>query len=159
VVDPAERAERYSKASREQWEELVALVLDHGFNQKKLAKRLGGLSKQSAANLQRKCSAISWCAAYGMSSADIIEKGQHATLGLFQRARQRNEPRQTLRFVVNTSLAEAVRTLIRRLMEVCDLETSDDLWDFIVSSYADMPDEALRQLAGMDDAQKHQAQR
>jgi len=105
----------------------------------------------------------------GMSRAEIISAGQREILSRTARHRKKHtEPQRMLRWKVSRSLAEAIQwsdksspdaeeALQTRLVRVCGLKTSDDLFEFLLSLFADLDDKELRNLAGIIPEKKKRA--
>jgi hypothetical protein len=115
-----------------------------------------GATDELSQSEQRKAKAVHQARESGMSMEEIISAGQSEILSRAARNRKKySEPQRTLRWRVSRSLAEAIQwsdksspdaeeALQTRLVRVGDLRTSDDLWEFLNSEYADMPDAELR---------------
>jgi hypothetical protein len=147
---------RFAEASQAQWKALVELVWKHGITE--ICEHPQWINN-SKANL-RKCWAIHHSFLLGMTGGQIVSLGQTAALSRVAKHQSNGrEPRKRLCWLVSASLADAVQSddpspdaeeaLVSRLYRVCELRTSEDLWDFLVSVFSDMDDNALRHLAGV----------
>ena len=130
-----------------------------------------GLPTASRNSVLRKFRAISKCRESGMTQEEIIAAGQSEILSRAARSRKNHsEPQRILRWRVSRSLAEAIQwtdqsspdaeeALVTRLRRVCNLKTSDDLWEFFNSVFADRDDKWLRNEAGVVLDKKSKAKR
>jgi hypothetical protein len=152
--------DRYLASSREQWASLVRLAFE--------CQDVAELAREAGANkstVSRKFQAIRWAAESGMNREEIESQGQQFILSLYSRAISKSQGKQRfLRWRVSASLADAVmwseasdsadEALITRLKRVCKLETSDDLFEFLLSIFADLSDKELMNLAGVTNRKK-----
>ena len=139
----------YAAAKAEAWKSLVNFVY-----------RQGTPSIPPPHDVVRKIAAIREAGELGMTQEEIISAGQTEILSRAARQRRlRNEPQRILRWRVSRSLADAVMSsdaspdaeeaLVTRLVRVCHLKTSDDLFEFLLSVFADRDDKWLRNEAGV----------
>jgi hypothetical protein len=148
--DPTARAERFVSSTKGQWTELVHLALDHRYDRKRLAASLARLSQSNKETIRRKLAAIDRAARCGIEKEAIIERGQSVILGQYLKKNGLHEPKEFIRHRVSKRLAEGWRDdVVTRLMKVCELETSDDLFEFLCSLILGMDDLELRHHAGM----------
>jgi hypothetical protein len=138
--------ERYDRASQEQWTALVEAVLsgEHGDCPK------------------YKRNAIRWAREQGCSQETICVLGQSKVLSNFARSKRESKdfPQKVLRWRVSSALADAVmsastnpdqeESLVTRLNRVLHITKSEEFFEFILSTYADLSDEEIRHLAGGD---------
>jgi hypothetical protein len=156
--------DHYVKSSQEQWASLVRLAFE--------CQDVSELAREAGANkatLKRKFQAIRWAVESGMSREEIVSQGQGFILSIYARAYRNGngEKHKILRWRVSASLADAVmwsegsdstdEALITRLKRVCKLETSDDLFEFLLSIFADLSDKELKNLAGVEHEKKRKA--
>jgi hypothetical protein len=112
-------------------------------------------------NETQKVKAILQARMDGLSREEIIAAGQSEILSRAAKNRKNHsEPQRMLRWRVSRSLAEAIQwtdqsspdaeeALITRIRRVCHIETSEDLWEFFFSVFADRDDKWLRNEAGV----------
>lgn len=148
--------EAFAKLSTDAWRLLVLqalMVHEDGFE--RAAESIASRTKTSVQTVRRKMKAIRAAASAGMTDEQIIEKGPSETLSLYAKAQSRsNEPQRMLSWRVSRSLADAIMSddpspdaeeaLVTRLVRVCHLQTSEDLWTFVHSYFALVSDEELR---------------
>ncbi len=141
--------DRYVLSTRQQWHDLVRLALRMPPEQldavvDEVSRRTGG----TQAILRRKLQAIQHARASGLQEAAIVATGQGPVLSKYAAHRNgKAEKQRFLRWRVSSELADAVQTLQERIMKVCGIRTSEDLWMFFHSNYADLTDVELRNLA------------
>jgi transcriptional antiterminator len=113
-----------------------------------LAKHMG----QSKDTLKRKIQSIQHAHALGHSAEDIKRDGQGAALSRFVKKSnsERYEQSTVLKWNLPGSLREVIRQDTAQMMKILNLNTSEELFDFLHSVFVDLnahPDE-LRHLAG-----------
>jgi hypothetical protein len=122
------------------------------------------LSEQSLAQLngndglKRKLAAIRHARMNGVSREQVAAQ-QHETMSAFIRAKKRYGPERIVRWRIDAGLADAIQSKVaspdqeeslqQRLIRVCDIRYSNELWEFILSCFADLSDAQLRNLAGV----------
>ncbi len=120
--------------------------------------------------LKRKRDAIRFKREQGFGREVIIANGQSWTLSGYARAKRNgNEPQRILRWRISRRLADAIMSsetspdqeeaLISRLVRVCKLQTSEDLFEFLLSVFADISDEELAMWAGLEKEKKKEVSR
>jgi len=149
-----------------QWSALVNLVLD-GEDVEVLAKECS----MNPVVLKRKRDAIRFKREQGFGREVIIANGQGWTLSSYARAKKNghSEPDRVLRWRVSRRLADAIMSsetspdqeeaLVSRLVRVCKLQTSEDLFEFLLSVFADISDEELAMWAGLEKEKKKEVSR
>ena len=143
--------ERLTKAQREQWEATVQAVLDN--------------EDADVAPYKRK--SILWARSEGCSADTITNLGQRTVLANYQKFKKNggaSERKKWLKFLVPCSLADAVMSeatspdqeeaLVTRLHRVCGIRKANELWEFLLSVFADLSDDDLRNLSGEGDVEK-----
>ncbi len=146
----------YVAAKAAEWTSLVKWAYKH--NKEAV---LADVKSAEWKTIQRKVQAINDARQLGMTQEEIIAAGQSEILSRAARNRKKHsEPQRTLCWRVSRSLADAVMSsvaspdaeeaLVSRLVRVCHLRTSDDLFEFLLSVFADLTDKELRNLAGVD---------
>jgi hypothetical protein len=162
-VTSSERKIEFLGASAEQWRALVNIALYTSAERLPLlVEELAG-PNQSKQTLKRKIDAIRSARDSGLDVENILAHGQSKILSLHRRNGHR-EPQRMLRWRVSQSLAAAVQSddpsadqeepLVNRLVRVCKLRTSEELWEFFLSVFADVSDAELMNLAGVHDDKK-----
>jgi hypothetical protein len=107
---------------------------------------------------QLKVKAITEAGLSGMSREEIVAAGQTEILSRDARRRKKYSERQrVLSWRVSRALADAVMSsvaspdqeeaLVTRLVRVCHLRTSEELWEFLLSEYVNVSDEELEHRA------------
>lgn len=145
----SEAKERFTSSGRDHWQAIVALAFS-GADVETLARE----TSVGVAVLRQKFAAIRYARESGWAEQAIIALGQSGTLKAHAAAKKNGrEPQKMLRWRVSRSLAESIMSsetspdqeeaLVTRLVRVCGLKTSDDLWEFIRSVFYDFSDEVL----------------
>ncbi len=159
----------FSVRAAELWRDIVNFALDTPEDRlEQLATTLAGAWTESKASLLRKLKAVRTAAASGLDRQGICKLGQSEALSLHARANRKNrEKMRVVSFRVPASLAEAFvsedaspdaeEALVSRLARVCELRTSEDLLEFLLSVFADISDKDLKNLAGVNDLKKRRS--
>ena len=140
---------KFVSSSAEQWGNLVRLVLD-GENPERLAVE----TKQNIQVLKRKFQAVKHAWESGCSAEAIILSGQNTILSLYAKSKRNgDEPQRILRWRISKGLADAIQSedpskdaeepLVNRIARLLHIETSEELWEFFHSVFADWPDEMI----------------
>jgi len=161
--------DRFVNHSQQAWRSLVEFAFLCPPDQRedeiqRLAKRI----EAPVANLKRKVEAILICRNVGHTKDQIIKTGQNGTMAASSRIRKKDAPAPENKCViswrVSMDLAAAVKpdpekyedteSLQSRLMRVLKIRTHEELWEFILSTYADVDDATLQNWAGLFDRKK-----
>jgi hypothetical protein len=151
----------YAAAARQQWKDLVDEALrlpEQGYDQ--AIKDLADAAGVTFGALKRKCDAIR-SAAEKMDREAIIEQGQGDTLRAYvsKRAKYQEKERKLIQ-VIPVSLYDAIQhsrrrspdseeAFFTRLHRVLGIRRHEEVWEFILSVFADLSDRDLKHLAGM----------
>ena len=151
----------YAKAARDQWKELVEEALrlpEERYDQ--AIKDLADAAGITPGALKRKCDAIRH-AAESMSKDEIVAAGQGDILrGYVSKRSKSDEKTAKLIMVLPASLYDALQyrkgrspdseeAFFTRLARVIGARRYEDVWEFILSVFADLSDKDLKHLAGM----------
>lgn len=109
--------------------------------------------------LKRKVQAIRLLVFEGGHTFDSVrDMGQTEALALYARIKKPAGKERVVRWRIDAMLADAIQSkrgsadqeesLQQRLIRVCNIRYSNDLWEFILSCFADLSDRELRNLAG-----------
>ena len=145
----------YALAKAQAWKALVKYVYS----------KAGLFATSPPSDVVRKIAAIKEAQSEGMTQDEIIAAGQTEILSRAARNRRNSSgPQRVLSWRVSRSLADAVMSsdaspdaeeaLVTRLVRVCHLKTSDDLFEFLLSVFADVDDKELKHLAGEADVKQ-----
>lgn len=160
---PDTTRDRYVTSSHEAWRALVNFSFLCPAD--RLEEEISSLAKRvssTPAGIKRKVEAIRYGKNTGQSQCEIIEAGQGATLSRYN-GRNGHEAKERQRFIrwkLPVSLADAIKpkdnhtieeteSLQSRLIRVLKLRTSEQLWEFLLSEFADITDEELKNRGGM----------
>jgi hypothetical protein len=151
----------YAKAKEDEWRALVLFVFTTKAD--RLEAAMADLARETGIRpgyLRRKVDAVGFKREQGWDQETIVAAGQVQTLSAYiahLRTKQ-TEKKKRLTWVVSASLADAIQNefaspdqeepLITRLVRVCGLRTSDDLWEFLNSWFAPLNDTELLHHAG-----------
>jgi len=150
----SEAKNKFVSAASEQWAMLVLVVLE-GQN----AEQLAAETKQNVRVLKRKFQAIKHAWESGCSTDLIASMGQNLTLSMYAKAKRNgNEPQRVLRWRLSKGLADAIQCekpsldvdepLVNRIVRVLRIQTSEELWEFFHSVFADWSDTMLLNYGG-----------
>jgi hypothetical protein len=146
----------YAAAKAAAWVAIVQLAY-HGQQN----GEYGLLSKAD----ERKIRAINDVRQLGMTQQEIIGAGQTEILSRAARNRRNGaEPQRVLSWRVSRSLADAIycenpspdaeECTVARIARVCEIDNSEDLWEFIKSVLDSFDDTTLKMWAGEADVKK-----
>lgn len=151
----------YASAARDQWRELVEEALrlpEQGYDQ--AVKDLADSAGVTFGVLKRKCDAIRSAAAE-MDRDSIVASGQGDILRSYvaKRAKYEEKTRKLIQ-VIPASLYDAIQSSRRpspdseeafftRLNRVLGIRRHEEVWEFVLSVFADLSDRDLLHLAGM----------
>jgi hypothetical protein len=153
--------DRFVSSVRESWTGLVELARTG--TDSRSPETIGLLASNTGSTIptiRNKFRAIEYARELGQTYEQIVEAGQHTILSRYAKARKNghNEKEKILRWRVPASLADAIQSdvvsadqeepLVSRLVRVCKLETSEDLWTFIHSWFCEVTDAELVHHAG-----------
>ncbi len=144
------KAEELITAADEYWKHLVSFCLTSKEPSERLVIHLSRNGTHSP-GMKRKVDAIRNAVMHGATENQIVGWGQSLTLSAYaiRKKNGNNEKYRQLRWRVPMSLADAVENeTVPRIAKVCNLKTSEELWEFINSVFAHMPDHYLRMYAG-----------
>jgi hypothetical protein len=163
-------SEAYAEAKRAEWRALVQFVFECPESQlEEQVRQLAKDTSSDARTLKRKCDAIRYLRDTHnfLGQQDISAYGQSATLRDYKLAFRNGhyEKQRVLSWRVSKSLADAIQTdgslspdseepLVSRLIRVIGIQTSEELWEFWNSVFADLSDEDLKHLAGIERERK-----
>lgn len=144
-------ATRFIHESRAQWQDLVSIGA--ALNSKQLdvgAKRLAEQTGMSAATIKRRFLAVKHGIEMGFSQEALIKMGQQATVAQYvrEKVKKRTLPLVAFPHRLTAPIRDDLQVLCERIGKVLKLKTYDDVFEFILSTYADLPDEELLHLAG-----------
>ena len=156
----------YAESTQETWKQLVRFALsisERGYEERIRTEAEAAGSRFGL--LKRKCDAIRFQSSEGRSEEEIVQAGQSATLSAYVKHRRKwDEKTRMLRFRVPVSLFDAIQNphasadseepLITRLSRVCQIRTSNELWEFLLSVFADLSDKDIAGLAGIEQEKK-----
>lgn len=152
----------FGELAARQWQVLVThalIVFEDHIDE--LAETLAKASKSSKDAMRRKILAIRSAGTNGMTSQDILAKGQSEILSLYAKARRNgsHDPQRLLAWRVSRSLADAIQCespnpdcdepIVNRIARLLQIETSEQLWEFWYSVFSDLSDAEIKNLGGM----------
>jgi hypothetical protein len=153
--------EQFASSAKEQWQAVVTLAFS-GADPETVARE----ASVNAAVLKQKFAAVNYARESGWAQQAIVALGQNGTLKAYSAAKRNghHEPERMLRWRVSRRLADAVmsseasedqeESLVTRLVRVAKLRTSEDLWNFLLSVFADLSDKEIAHLAGVEPEKK-----
>jgi hypothetical protein len=153
--------EDYAAASAKLWSELVThALLTKEDRLERLYEELAKSSKSSKQAIKRKIQAVRWAGINGLDREKIIEQGQSAILSGYAKAKKEEHgPQRVLSWRVSKSLADAIycenpsqdqdEPIVNRIARLLKIETSEQLWEFWHSEYADLSDEQIQNRGGV----------
>lgn len=151
----------YTKAVELQWRFIVGAALvakDDRIDE--VAEGLARVGRTSVQTVRRKIKAIRHAGESGLALDQIVQAGQSKILSDYDKARRNGhyEKQRVLSWRVSKGLADAVQSeesspdaeeaLCSRVERVCDIHTSEEWWEFILSVFADLSDKDLKHLTG-----------
>jgi hypothetical protein len=151
----------YAASAKQQWKDLVdeALRLPEE-RYDSAVKDLAEAAGVTFGALKRTCDAIR-SAAESMSREEIVDAGQGDILRAYVSKRAKNEEKtRKLIQVLPESLYDAIQhsrrrspdseeAFFTRLHRVLGIRRHEEVWEFILSVFADLSDRDLKHLAGM----------
>jgi hypothetical protein len=144
-----------AESLKSDWRDLVAVAValtrDRG-DVDQVAHQLARASGTAEDSIKRKIVAIQYSQSLGFDEADIVKKGQTATLSEYAHSRKQEnyEKLTNLTFKIPGSQREMVKQELDRVCRVCDFKTSEKMWDWLLSELRQLSDESLKHSAGMN---------
>ena len=150
-----------AKSAEDAWESLVRGAV-HCPDVDRFISEVAKWTRTKPQGVRAKVRAIRAECLRGATVEEIIAMGQGECISRHAQARKAaraGDPDRTLSFTMPRSLADAwqnpnasadqVEPIITRLARVCELETTEDLFDYLKALIDDIPDEIHAQLAGV----------
>jgi len=144
---------RSAQSLRAEWLDLVAVATRLSKDKedvRQVAAKLAAVANSSEDSITRKIFAIHYMQGVGYSEEEIGNFGQTQVLSQFQQSKkvEKYEKLTHLSFKIPGSQKEIVQQELARVMRVLNMQTSESLWDFIVSALQSCSDEELLHSAG-----------
>jgi hypothetical protein len=140
-------------ALRADWERLVAIAVKISKDREsidQISHALAMAGKSSQDSLKRKIFAIQHMQELGYTESEISQMGQTVVLSEHQKTKkaEKYEKKTWLKFALPGSQREIVQIEIARIAKVLNLQTSEQIWDFIMAQLQACTDEELKHAAG-----------
>jgi hypothetical protein len=142
-----------ANALRADWSRLVAIGAKLAKDRdsiEQVANALAKAGKSSEDSIKRKIRAIHHMQDLGYSEPEIAEMGQTVCLSELQKTKKAEnyEKKTWLKFALPGSQREVVQLELARVATILKLETSEQLWDFLVAQLQACNEEDLKHAAG-----------
>jgi hypothetical protein len=142
-----------ASALRADWSRLVAIGVKLAKDRQsvdQVANALAKAGKSSEDSIKRKIRSVHHMQDLGYSESEISEMGQTTCLSELQKTKRAEtyEKKTWLKFSLPGSQREIVQTELARVATVLKLETSEQLWDFLLAQLRATSDEELKHAAG-----------
>ena len=120
------------------------------------AKRLAEQSGNGAATIKRKFLAVKHGIESGLTVDKLIEQGQQVTVAAYVKGKvkARSAPLVAFPHRITPEVRAGLEELYQRIGRVCACKTFDEATEFILATFADLPDQELEHLAGMSHAKE-----
>lgn len=155
-------ATRFIAESKAQWANIVCLAEELSLKQiEPAAKKLAIQTATGSHTIKRKFLAVKHAIETGLTVDKIIEQGQQATLASYVKGKvkARSAPLVAFPHRITPEVRAGLEELYQRIGRVVKCKTFDEATEFIIATFADLPDEELVHLAGEAHAQNGRTKR
>jgi hypothetical protein len=144
---------RSAESLRSEWRDLVAVAVRLQKDReavRNVAAMLAVKGNSSEESICRKLFAIHFMENAGYSEEQIAEYGQTFVLSEFQKSKEKDKQDKltVLSWKISGAQRQMVQTELDRVKRVLNIQTSESLWDFLLSVLQGVSDEDLLHAAG-----------